>query len=214
MRNRARVAFVAAFVLAIFAAGTVSAHTATPTCDSITLALAPAKSTANVDVAGTATVVLDTVPGNGTYAIAAGTYDVHWSDGYVVHNVVVGACPTPSPSPSPTPSPSPVVTPTPSPSPVVTPTPNPCASTAPDVAEQSSCPTASPSTTPVPSPSTPTVTPVPSQPVATPPITSTGTDNQPASPAASTLFLAALTLFVAAFGLAIIHTARNPRRIK
>ena len=69
--NRRFAAPILAISLLLVFAGVASAHTATTTCEHITLGDAPPGSTA--DVKSGSTVILNDVPGNGTYAIAAGT---------------------------------------------------------------------------------------------------------------------------------------------
>jgi hypothetical protein len=120
--KRAALASVLAFILLVAGTAVVSAHTATSTCGHITLA--NSKLNATIYDHGTTTVALGPVAGDATYAIAPGDYDVVWTDGVEVKNLVVTACATP-PVATPTPVVTPVPTPgvTPAPTPVVTPTP-------------------------------------------------------------------------------------------
>lgn len=175
IRSAALLALIALMGLA----GTVSAHTATSGCESITLARAPRGSTADILVwlsGRDYELVYDDVPGNGRYAIPVGTYKVVWSDGYTLKWIEVNSCeptptpePTPSVSPTPTPtptnSPEPSETPSPTPSPSGTPQPTPPASPTPEPTS-STPPTQQP--TPSPDPST-----EPSQPIPTLPPTDT-----------------------------------------
>lgn len=81
-------------LLAILALpATASAHTATPTCEAITLTAAPDGSTA--DITRGTTLVLDDVPGNGTHRVPPGTYTVTWDTGQSVGPLDVPECPSP-----------------------------------------------------------------------------------------------------------------------
>ena len=75
------------------AAGVALGHDATSTCDSIKLS--KSNLNANIYVHGTHTTgtLVMTVPGNHTYTIASGHYDVVWTDGVEVDNLSVGKCP-------------------------------------------------------------------------------------------------------------------------
>lgn len=71
----------------LFGVKVALAHTASPACESITLAEGPSQSIAvltpgNINVAG-----------NGTSNVPAGTYTITWSDNFVLQGVVVPACP-------------------------------------------------------------------------------------------------------------------------
>jgi hypothetical protein len=133
--------------------GVVLGHTATPNCESITLANSSLNAT--IYVAGTDTVALGPVAGNHTYPIGPGIYDVRWTDEFEVNGLEVPKCPDtqPTPTPTATATASPTSTPTPTASPTATPV---------------STPTASPQSTPTPS-GTPSSTP---RIVVTPPPTS------------------------------------------
>lgn len=147
MKHLSSAIFIA-LVLVIGLAGSASAHTATPSCESITLARAPQNSTA--DVKSGSTVILNDVPGNGTYAIAVGVYTVVWSDGYKVQYLEVSACPIPSATPSPTPDPSSSPIPSPSPSASSSTPPSPSPTSSPICEGTCSRPTAPPTDTETP----------------------------------------------------------------
>ena len=83
-------------------AGVALGHDATPSCGHIQISNSELNATIyiegtdqNPDPTKDGAVALGPVAGNATYAIAAGTYDVVWSDGFKVEDVVVTFC-TPS----------------------------------------------------------------------------------------------------------------------
>lgn len=121
-----KLAFFAIPAALLLFAGTASAHTASSTCERITIAKSALS--ANVYNHDTAIVALGPVK-SGTYKIAAGDYDVVWADGFAVPGLRVEVCPSasPSPTPSPTSSPAPSQSAQPSatPRPSITPRPTP-----------------------------------------------------------------------------------------
>ncbi len=94
-RPRSARAFSLAAMIALFAmllpaaAGVALGHTASGTCDSITLSNSPLN--ANIYVYGTSTLVM-TVAGDHTYTIPAGNYQVVWTDGVRSGEISVGKC--------------------------------------------------------------------------------------------------------------------------
>jgi hypothetical protein len=126
---------IAALVLVAAMVAPTLAHTATVTCDHITLGNVPVGVSATL-TPGPITIAPAnaTTSINGTYEVPPATYLIKFSDGSVIHSRTVPACPSPSPSSSPSsaPSTSPSAAPssidTPGPSTVGTPVPSPSAS--------------------------------------------------------------------------------------
>jgi hypothetical protein len=150
--RRVLAALIAGLVLTGLIAAPTLAHTATATCDHITLGNVPKGVSATL----TPGPIVISPPNastsiNGTYEVPPATYMIVFSDGSIIHRITVPACPSPTPSatPSPTPSgkPSPPPSSRPSPSPS---SPAPSPSTSPTA---SPSPSNGPSASPSPSPS-------------------------------------------------------------
>ena len=155
-------ATIVALVLVVAMVSPTLAHTATATCEHITLGNVPDGVAATLTPGPIAISPPNTTTSiNGTYQVPPATYLITFSDAFIINNVVVPACPSPGPSTPPSQSPS---TP-PSQSPSTPPSQSP--STPPSAA-----PSQSPSTPPSPSPSA-----VPSSNV-TPAPTPTGSSGQ------------------------------------
>jgi hypothetical protein len=145
----------ALLLVALMVAPTL-AHTATATCDHITLGNVPNGVSATLTPGP---IVISppnkTTSINGTYKVPPATYRIDFSDGSIIHRITVPSCPSPSPSTSPTPTPTGSSTPSPSP------VPSPSASVSPSTPPSSSpTPSSSPSGASTPTP-TPVVTPTP-----------------------------------------------------
>lgn len=145
-------------ILLLALAGTALGHTANSNCNppSITLAKAGNHTADVLTHARPPVLVLNDVPGNGTYPIAPGTYDVLWSDGYRINGLEVTVCPTPTPTATATPTATPSPTPSPTATPTTAPTPTPSDSPSPSLTPSPRItlpPTATDGTTPPSSPS-------------------------------------------------------------
>ena len=159
-------ATIAGLALVVVMAAPVLGHTASATCDHITLGNVPKGVSATLTPGP---IVISppnkTTSINGTYEVPPATYMITFSDGSIIHRITVPSCPSPTPSsaPTPTPSSSPTPSPSPSPTPSTSPSASPSVSPSPSPSPTpSASPSASASASLGPSPSgppTPTVTP-------------------------------------------------------
>ncbi|MFI5200156.1 MAG: hypothetical protein ACHQXL_07270, partial [Candidatus Limnocylindrales bacterium] len=127
MRRLIASTLAALLLVALMVAPTL-AHTATATCDHITLGKVPNGVSATLTPGP---IVISppnkTTSINGTYEVPPATYQIVFSDGSIIHRITVPSCPSPSPSPSPTPTPTSSATPSPSPVPSPSPSGTPSA---------------------------------------------------------------------------------------
>ncbi len=92
-------ATIAALFLVVALVAPTLAHTATVTCEHITLGNVPVGVSATLTPGPIVIVPPNkTTSINGTYKVPPATYTITFSDGSIIHNKTVPACPSPSPS--------------------------------------------------------------------------------------------------------------------
>ena len=121
-------ATIVALVLVVAMVSPTLAHTATATCEHITLGNVPDGVAATLTPGPIAISPPNTTTSiNGTYQVPPATYLITFSDAFIINNVVVPACPSPGPSTPPSQSPSTPPSAAPSQSPSTPPSPSPSA---------------------------------------------------------------------------------------
>lgn len=132
-------ATIAALVLVVAMVAPTLAHTATVTCEHITLGNVPVGVSASLTPGPiTITAPNPTTSINGTYEVPPATYLITFSDGFVIPDKIVPSCASQSPPPSASPSTPPSSAPSSAPSTPPSSAPSAGASSSPSAAPSSS----------------------------------------------------------------------------